>query len=151
MNGRLDPKIARPLRLCLPGTGSRDRRRRSRYVSRDFAPAPGPCRPAVPNCRGFIVNYAWQSDSGTKADLDQAQLSERIEATGTGVLATFKLTTGCYLSAAGGMNDSHQVGADHLDSSGTFTGKQTFMLKDNRSGAPSGSTGPINHRGNPRT
>jgi hypothetical protein len=96
---------------------------------------PGPCGPAVPNCRGFIVNYAWKSDSGTKADLDQAEISERVESTGTGVFAKTTTNTSCYLSATGGLTDSHQVGADGLNSSGSLTLKQTEMFKDKRSGA----------------
>jgi outer membrane protein OmpA-like peptidoglycan-associated protein len=83
--------------------------------------------------RGFTNSYAWQSDSGVQADLDQAEQSERVQAVQTGCLSGSHTTTSCYISSILGQTDTHSVPASRC--SGTQTNNQSFMFKDKRSGA----------------
>lgn len=87
--------------------------------------------------RGIIVDYDWRSDSGVKADLDQAEQAERIEPTGlTGIFVGGTFATSCYISSILPQQDTHSVGpVAALHGSGSATLKQTFMFKDKRAGA----------------
>ncbi len=88
--------------------------------------------------RGIAVNNAWESDSGSLADLDQVQRSEKVEyGGGTGIFAT--TTSGNNSGFLPGDNsprvDSHGAPVSMLTGIGNITAKQGFIFNDNRSGA----------------
>jgi peptidoglycan hydrolase-like protein with peptidoglycan-binding domain len=96
------------------------------------------------NNRGFVIDYNWESDTDTKtkADLDQAGLTEQVQKTsGTGVFTTLTLNTstaGPPTPANGGMIDTHSVGPlAALTSTSSLLLAQTFMFNENRTGATS--------------
>ncbi len=88
------------------------------------------------NRRGFVVQDGWESDSGTFADLDQAEISERVEhGAKSGCFASFSSTNSSYLVANKLTKDTHSAGVSLLTSAGSVITNQTCMFKDKRTGA----------------
>jgi hypothetical protein len=88
--------------------------------------------------RGFVALGTWQSDSGNITDLDQTDISERVQiSTATGSLAGVTLTTSGYLGVGTtSLLDTHSVGPTSvLTSAGNLILEQTQMFKDLRAGA----------------
>ena len=87
--------------------------------------------------RGMIVDQNMDSDSTVPADLDRAQQSERIQlVTATGRFAGASPTTGCYVGCTPSPPDFHGIpGLAGASSPGVITFNQTFMFRDNRTGA----------------
>ncbi len=87
--------------------------------------------------RGMLVDQNMDSDSGVPADLDQAQESERIQVRlATGIFAGATPNTGCYVSCTPSPPDANGSGGlAGASSSGVFMTSQTFMFRDNRTGA----------------
>ena len=92
----------------------------------------------TPTMRGLAVNNHWESDSGSVADLDEAERSEQVE---------YGAATGIWAGVVGG-NNSGYLPANNpplVDSHGTplarFTGpgsriaEQVFTFNDKRTGA----------------
>ncbi len=86
--------------------------------------------------RGIVVDFDWESDSGAKPDLNQAEQSERIELNpGTGVFAgPLTASTSCYINSTSAQHDTNAEVAGLRDE-GSLSAKQTFMFRDNRTGA----------------
>jgi hypothetical protein len=87
--------------------------------------------------RGIKVNNSWTSDSGTVADLDEAERSEQVQ---------YGAGTGCFLGVTGANSgylpanspplvDSHAAPVALLTAVGSIVAEQTFIFKDNRTGA----------------
>jgi hypothetical protein len=93
--------------------------------------------PGMAGCRGIVINYAWSSDSTVNADLDQALHSERVQAIAlTGFFAGASGSTSCYFSSAVGQQDTHATGGlAGVSTPGISVHSQTFMFRDNRTGA----------------
>ena len=92
--------------------------------------------PAACGLRGILVHQTMDSDSGVPADLDRAKQSERIEAvTMTGIFAGATAHTGCYVSCTPSPDDANGSGVAGRRSPGVRRSKQTFMFRDNRTGA----------------
>lgn len=90
----------------------------------------------VTGCKGIVVDYAWNSDSGVPADLNGARQSERVEtAIALGIFAGINLHTSCYLSSVSSQSDFHTMGVAGSRSSGFIMLKQAFMFADDRAGA----------------
>jgi hypothetical protein len=87
--------------------------------------------------RGFSVDTFWQSDSGSLSDLDQAQFSELVQpTTATGCFVGVPPSNSGYLPAnRAPLTDTHGTPVSILTSPGVRVANQTFMFKDNRSGA----------------
>lgn len=85
--------------------------------------------------RGFRVDMSWDSDSGVFADLNNTEISERVEedSRGGSLVGTGAIRTSGYLPGTVGQRDTHSVAA--LSASGFLLINQTFMFKDNRVGA----------------
>jgi uncharacterized protein DUF4157 len=93
--------------------------------------------PAACGLRGMLVNQTMESDSGVPADLDKVQESERIQILlATGIFAGAASRTGCYVSCVPSPPDANGgAGLAGARSSGTEMSAQTFMFRDNRTGA----------------
>lgn len=86
--------------------------------------------------RGIRVFYNWQSDSQNKSDLDKAPHSERVEGHPTGSLKGAIKVTGCYMGSTKRDLDMHAIGpAKNFDKPGRNDISQTFMFRDDRTGA----------------
>lgn len=88
--------------------------------------------------RGIAVNNAWESDSGSLADLDEVERSEKVEyGGGTGIFAA--TTSGNNSGFLPGNNsprvDSHGTPVSMLTGEGSITAKQGFIFNDKRTGA----------------
>jgi len=88
-------------------------------------------------CRGIVVDYAWDSDSAVPGDLDKASQAERVQATvATGVFVGSTAKHSCYISSISPQSDTHAIGGIAGGSTpGTLIVNQTFMFKDDRTGA----------------
>ena len=93
--------------------------------------------PAACGLRGILVHQTMDSDSGVPADLDRAQQSERIQVvTATGIFAGAAIRTGCYVSCTPSPDDANGSGGlAGQRSPGVLISSQTFMFRDNRTGA----------------
>lgn len=90
----------------------------------------------VPGCKGIVVDYAWQSDSGVPADLAGASQSERVEVVlGTGIFSGGSSSTSCYISSISPQRDFHTAGVAGRTAPGFKMVRQSFMFKDDRAGA----------------
>jgi hypothetical protein len=87
--------------------------------------------------RGIDVNNNWESDSGNVADLDKAQRSEQVQ---------YGVGTGCFAGVTGNNSgyraanhpplvDHHAAPVGLLTSEGKILAEQTFIFKDDRTGA----------------
>jgi hypothetical protein len=85
--------------------------------------------------RGIRVSYNWDSDSDDKSQLDQAFISERVEHHGTGSLKSIDPDTSCYGRASARSEDKHAVLTADIKAPGKDVANQTFMFKDDRTGA----------------
>jgi hypothetical protein len=85
--------------------------------------------------RGIRVFYNWDSDSDNKTDLKKAWIAERVEHHGTGSLKRIFPVTSCYQPAEKRTLDEHGVAIAGLKSEGKDVVHQTFMFKDDRTGA----------------
>jgi len=85
--------------------------------------------------RGIRVSYNWESDSDDKSQLDQAFIAERVEHHGTGSLKSIDPDTSCYGRASARSEDKHAVKAADVKAPGKDVANQTFMFKDDRTGA----------------
>lgn len=85
--------------------------------------------------RGILVSYNWQSDSDDKSQLDKAFISERVEHHGTGSLKSINAETSCYGRASARSDDEHKIEIADLKAPGKDVVNQTFMFKDDRTGA----------------
>lgn len=87
--------------------------------------------------RGIDVDNHWESDSGSVADLDQAQRSEQVQyGVGTGCFAGIRGQNSGYRAANNPpLVDHHAAGVGLLTGIGTLTAQQTFIFKDDRTGA----------------
>jgi hypothetical protein len=86
--------------------------------------------------RGFVVQDGWKSDSGTFADLNKTEISERVEETkATGCFVGLGSQNSDYLPGNVLTQDTHSSGTASLTSIGERIAQQTCMFKDNRSGS----------------
>ena len=85
--------------------------------------------------RGIRVSYNWQSDSDDKSQLDKAFIAERVEHHGTGSLKNIDPDTSCYGPANARSEDKHAILAADVKAPGKDVVQQTFMFKDDRTGA----------------
>jgi len=85
--------------------------------------------------RGIRVSYNWQSDSDDKSQLDNAFISERVEHHGTGGLKNIDPDTSCYGPANARSEDKHAIKVADVKTPGKDLASQTFMFKDDRTGA----------------
>lgn len=87
--------------------------------------------------RGIDVNNNWESDSGIVADLDKAQRSEQVQyGTGTGCFAGVTGNNSGYRAAdSPPLVDHHAAPVGLLTGVGTIVAEQTFIFKDDRTGA----------------
>lgn len=88
--------------------------------------------------RGFIVGYSFRSDSGTLGDLNGTLVSERIQiVVHSGIFVpTTTINTSGYIVTTSPQVDTHQVGPlAALVAPGVLQLQQTFMFRDNRTGA----------------
>jgi hypothetical protein len=85
--------------------------------------------------RGIRVSYNWDSDSDDKSQLDNAFISERVEHHGTGSLKRINPDTSCYGRASARSEDKHAIEIADLKAPGKDVANQTFMFKDDRTGA----------------
>ncbi len=87
--------------------------------------------------RGIDVNNNWESDSGNVADLDQAQRSEQVQyGTGTGCFAGVTGNNSGYRPAnSPPLVDHHAAPVGLLTGPGSIVAEQTFIFKDDRTGA----------------
>lgn len=85
--------------------------------------------------RGIRVSYNWDSDSDDKSQLDNAFISERVEHHGTGSLKSINPETSCYGRASARSEDEHAIEIAGLKAPGKDVVHQTFMFKDDRTGA----------------
>ena len=85
--------------------------------------------------RGILVSYNWDSDSDDKSQLDNAFISERVEHHGTGSLKSINPETSCYGRASARSEDEHKIEIAGLKAPGKDEVHQTFMFKDDRTGA----------------
>ena len=96
----------------------------------------GDCPKVEGKCRGIEVLYNWQADSQNKSLLDKAPTSERVEHHAKGVLAGGVYQSSCYKGSTKRYADQHLVGPiESLTKAGHDTVSQTFMFKDERTGA----------------
>ncbi|MGL4599206.1 MAG: hypothetical protein ACRCYO_16920 [Bacteroidia bacterium] len=86
---------------------------------------------------GFVVQDRWNSDSGVVADLNEAQISERIESVGgTGPFAAIRNVNSGYLPANLFTEDTHSAAPRRaLNSAGVLNQQQASMFLDRRTGA----------------
>lgn len=84
--------------------------------------------------RGFAVAQAWDSDSGSVADLDEVQVSEQVETVSTsGIFTGLGGATSGYIAASSGtLTDTHGTPTAALTGPGTRRANQTEMFLDNR-------------------
>lgn len=89
--------------------------------------------------RGIVVDTTWASDSGSRADLDEVEFSEQVQYdAGSGCLAGAGATAqnSGYLPAdVAPLTDTHGTPVSILTSPGGITAEQTFIFKDDRTGA----------------
>ena len=87
--------------------------------------------------RGIDVNNDWKSDSGNVADLDQAMRSEQVQyGAGTGCFAGVTGNNSGYRAAnSPPLVDHHAAPIGLLTGVGTIDAEQTFIFKDDRTGA----------------
>jgi peptidoglycan hydrolase-like protein with peptidoglycan-binding domain len=86
--------------------------------------------------RGFVVQDGWESDSGSIADLDQADISEQVEVTTqTGCFAGLAGNVSSYLPANSLTQDTHSTPTATLTSAGRRIAQQTCEFRDKRTGA----------------
>jgi hypothetical protein len=87
--------------------------------------------------RGIDVNNNWESDSGNVADLDEAMRSEQVQyGAGTGCFAGVTGNNSGYRAAnSPPLVDHHAAPVGLLTGSGKILAEQTFIFKDNRTGA----------------
>jgi hypothetical protein len=87
--------------------------------------------------RGIDVNNNWESDSGNVADLDKAERSEQVQyGVGTGCFAGVTGNNSGYKAAnSPPLVDHHAAPVGLLTSTGSIIAEQTFIFKDNRTGA----------------
>lgn len=86
--------------------------------------------------RGFVVQDGWESDSGSIADLDQADISEQVEVTTqTGCFAGLAGNVSSYLAANSLTQDTHSTPTATLTSAGRRIAQQTCEFRDKRTGA----------------
>jgi hypothetical protein len=93
---------------------------------------------ADPNSEvGFVVQDRWKSDSGVVADLNEAQISERVQAVGgTGPFAGAIDSNSGYLSAHNFSTDTHSLSPRRvLNRVGSVHYRQASMFLDRRTGA----------------
>ncbi len=94
--------------------------------------------PADPNSEvGFVVQDRWNSDSGQVADLNESQISERIESVGgVGPFAAIRNVNSGYLGANAFTEDTHSVAPRRvLNRIGSLNQRQASMFLDRRTGA----------------
>jgi hypothetical protein len=85
--------------------------------------------------RGLVVQDGWESDSGVFADLDETEISERVEETSaSGVLAGLTPVNSGYLPGDKLTQDTHSTPASVLTGPGERIVAQTCMFKDHRTG-----------------
>ncbi len=85
--------------------------------------------------RGIRVLYNWDSDSDNKSHLDKAFIAERVQHHGTGSLKHIDIQTSCYGPANKRSEDKHAIAIAGLKAQGRDVVHQTFMFKDDRTGA----------------
>lgn len=85
--------------------------------------------------RGIRVSYNWDSDSDNKSHLDKAFISERVQHHGTGSLKRIAIESSCYGPANKRAEDKHAITIAGLKGPGKDLVHQTFMFKDDRTGA----------------
>lgn len=87
--------------------------------------------------RGIDVNNDWQSDSGQVADLDKAMRSEQVQyGVGTGCFAGVTGQNSGYRAAnSPPLVDHHAAPIGLLTGVGAINAEQTFIFKDDRTGA----------------
>lgn len=89
--------------------------------------------------RGVVVDTTWNSDSGTRADLDEVEFSEQVQySAGTGVLAgagAGAQNSGYLPATSAPLTDTHGTPVSFLTGPGGITAEQTFIFKDARTGA----------------
>ena len=86
--------------------------------------------------RGLVVQDRWESDSGSVADLNETEISERVEETSaSGVLAGTRPLNSGYLAGDRFTQDTHGTPASILTGPGDRVAAQTSMFKDKRTGA----------------
>jgi hypothetical protein len=86
--------------------------------------------------RGLVVQDSWESDSGVVADLNETEISERVEETSaSGVLAGLIPKNSGYLAGDKFTQDTHSTPASILTGPGERIVAQTCMFKDHRTGA----------------
>jgi hypothetical protein len=86
--------------------------------------------------RGLVVQDGWESDSGSVADLNETEISERVEQTSaSGVLAGLGALNSGYLAGDQFTRDTHGTPAAALTGHGVRIAAQTSMFKDHRTGA----------------
>jgi hypothetical protein len=87
---------------------------------------------------GIVVNDRWESDSGSVADLDQAEITEEVEETkATGPFVGLAKVNSGYLPADSFTTDSHTTGVGAFPAGavdGVREVDQTSAFKDNRTG-----------------
>ncbi|MGE5324943.1 MAG: hypothetical protein ACM3SW_18900 [Actinomycetota bacterium] len=85
--------------------------------------------------RGIRVLYNWDSDSDNKSHLDKASIAERVQHHGTGSLKRIDIESSCYGPANKRSEDKHAITTAGLKAPGKDVVHQTFMFKDDRTGA----------------
>ena len=87
--------------------------------------------------RGIDVNNNWESDSGNVADLDNAMRSEQVQyGVGTGCFAGVTGQNSGYRAAnSPPLVDHHAAPVGLLTGVGSIIAEQTFIFKDDRTGA----------------
>ena len=86
--------------------------------------------------RGIVVQDGWQSDSNTFTDLDETEISERVEhKSSTGSLAGFASGNSGYEPGNVLTTDTHSTSVASLTGVGHVFTHQTCMFKDHRTGA----------------
>jgi hypothetical protein len=87
--------------------------------------------------RGIVVNNSWESDSGSTADLDQAQRSEKVQyytATGLFAAGLNPRNSGYKQATTPPIQDQHGLPAAQITRTGVLSAQQVFVYKDNRTG-----------------
>jgi len=86
--------------------------------------------------RGIVVQDGWESDSKTFTDLDETEISERVEhKSSTGSLAGFASGNSGYEPGNVLTTDTHSTSVASLTGVGHVFTHQTCMFKDHRAGA----------------
>jgi peptidoglycan hydrolase-like protein with peptidoglycan-binding domain len=86
--------------------------------------------------RGIVVQDGWESDSGIFTDLDETEISERVEhKSSSGSLAGFASGNSGYQAGNVLTTDTHSTSTSSLTGNGNVFTHQTCMFKDHRTGA----------------